>query len=113
MCCKDTLTDISETIAKTAKEAFGDKFDSAVLYGSYARGDFDDGSDIDIMILANIPRAELACYKKKFSRLTSELGLKYDVVITVTLKDSETFYKFQNTVPFYSNIQKEGIRIAV
>lgn len=113
MCCKDTLTDISETIAKTAKETFGKNFDSAVLFGSYARGDFDDESDIDIMILADVSSAELSGYKKKFSRLTSELGLKYDVVITVTLKDSETFYKYQNAVPFYSNIKKEGIKIAV
>ncbi|MGN1195465.1 MAG: nucleotidyltransferase domain-containing protein, partial [Acutalibacteraceae bacterium] len=88
MCSMDLLTDISEKIAKSAKEVLGENFDSAVLYGSYARGDFDDESDIDIMILANLPNTELVNYKKPLARLTSELGLKYDIVITVTLKDT-------------------------
>ena len=113
MCSKDILADISERIAKSAKEALGENFDSAVLYGSYARGDFDEESDIDIIILANLPKTALVDYKKPLARLTSELGLKYDIVITVTLRDTETFNKFQNAVPFYNNIKKEGIRIAV
>lgn len=113
MCTKKQLTDITEKVALLSKSVFGDKLDSTLLYGSYARGEQTHDSDIDIMVLANIPREELSFYKKPFISLTSELGLLHDVVVTVTLKDTETFNKYLEAVPFYANVKKEGIRIAV
>lgn len=113
MCTKNQLTDITEKVASLSKSVFGDKLDSALLYGSYARGEQTSESDIDIMVLANVSREELSSYKKPFISLTSELGLLYDVVVTVTLKDTETFNKYLKAVPFYANIKKEGIKIAV
>ena len=113
MCTKNQLTDITEKVALLSKSVFGDKLDSTLLYGSYARGEHTKDSDIDIMVLANVPREELSSYKKTFISLTSELGLTYDVVVTVTLKDTETFNKYLEAVHFYGNVKKEGIRIAV
>lgn len=64
MCAKNRLTDIAEKAALLSKSVFGDKLDSALLYGSYARGEQTDESDIDIMVLANVPREELSSYKQ-------------------------------------------------
>ena len=113
MCTKNQLTDITEKVALLSKSVFGDRLDSTLLYGSYARGEQTQESDIDIMVLANVPREGLASYKKPFIELASELGLAYDVVVTVTLKDTETFNKYLDAVPFYTNVKKEGIKIAV
>lgn len=113
MCTVNQLTYITKQVAETAKFVFGDKYDCTLLYGSYARGDYDAESDIDIMILADIAREDLSKYKKPFILLTSELGLENDVVITVTLKDTSTFNKYLGTVPFYDTVKKEGIPIAV
>ena len=113
MCTKSQLTEITESVASLSKSVFGDKLDSALLYGSYARGEQTADSDIDIMVLANVPKEELSHYRKPFILLTSELGLLHDVVVTVTLKDTETFNKYLEAVPFYANVKKEGIRIAV
>lgn len=65
------------------------------------------------MILANVPKEDLSKYKKSFISPTSELGLMHDIVITVTLKDTETFNRYIDAVPFYGNVKKEGIKIAV
>ena len=113
MCTKNQLADITEKIALLSKSVFGNKLNSAILYGSYARGEQTKDSDIDIMILADVSREELSLYKKPFILLTSELGLLHDVVVTVTLKDTETWKKYLETVPFYNNINREGIRIAI
>lgn len=113
MCTKNQLYDITDRIAKAARSVFADKLNAVILYGSYARGDETSESDIDIMILADVPREELSKYKKPFIALTSELGLIYDIVITVTLKDTYTFNRYLDAVPFYSNVKKEGIKIAV
>lgn len=113
MCTQKQLIDITEKLALLSKSVFGEKLDSMLLYGSYARGEQTSDSDVDIMVLANVPREELPSYKKPFILLTSELGLLHDVVVTVTLKDTETFNKYLDAVPFYSTVKKEGIRIAV
>lgn len=113
MCTKHQLTYISQQVARTAKTVLGDKYNCTLLYGSYARGDYDAESDIDIMVLADVSREELSKYKKPIMMLTSELGLEHDIVITVTLKDSETFNRYLGAVPFYDSVKKEGIPIAV
>jgi len=113
MCTRNQLFDITAKIAQLSKNIFGNKLEVVLLYGSYARGEETSESDVDIMVLANIPKEELSLYKKPFIALTSELGLMYDVVITVTLKDTETFNRYLDAVPFYSSVKREGIKIAV
>lgn len=113
MCTRNELKTILTEISQTAKSILGNKLDSVILYGSYARGDYDSESDIDIMILTDIPREQLCNYKSDFTHLTSELGLKFDIVVTITLKDTETFNKYLNVVPFYQAIKKEGVPVAV
>ncbi len=100
-------------ITVEAKNILGNSLHSVLLYGSYARGDYDDESDMDIMILVDIPREKLSLYKKPFSKLTSDLGLIHDILITVTLKDRYTFEKYLDAVPFYQAVKKEGVAIAV
>lgn len=113
MCTKNQLYDITQKIAELSKSIFDDKLDDVLLYGSYARGDQTSESDIDIMVLADVPRESLSNFRKPFIKLTSELGLEHDVVVTVTVKDTETFYRYLDAVPFYGNVKKEGIKIAV
>ncbi len=113
MCTRNQLNEILSEISQTAKSTLTDKLDSIILYGSYARGDYDNESDIDIIILADIPREQLSNYKSVFINLSSELGLEYDILITITLKNSDTFNKYLNVVPFYQNIKKEGVPVAV
>ena len=113
MCTRNQLCDITEAIAFKAKSVFESKLDSVLLYGSYARGEETEESDVDIMILVDASIEELSVYKKTFTSLTSELGLIYDAVVTVTLKDSETFKRYLDAVPFYQNGKREGVSIAV
>lgn len=113
VCTTNQLNYILSKISQTAKNTLKNKLDSVILYGSYARGDYDKDSDIDIIILADIAREQLCNYKSVFTNLSSELGLEFDILITITLKDLETFNKYLNVVPFYQNIKKEGVPIAV
>ncbi len=113
MCTENQVSIITKSIAKLARETFGEKLRSVILYGSYARGDFDDESDMDIMILVDLPMEELRRYKEPFIELESNLGLEYNIVIVATLKDTYTFDKYFEAMPFYQNVEREGIKIAV
>jgi len=54
MCSKAALDTITGRVCAAAKEVLGDKLEKVLLFGSYARGDYDEYSDIDIFVLADI-----------------------------------------------------------
>lgn len=111
MCTKSQLNIITSTVAQEAKSLLGDKLETVILYGSYSRGDYDDESDIDIMVRIHCPLESLENYTHAFNLISSRLSLKNDITVSITLRDSETFNKFKNVLPFYSNIESEGIKI--
>jgi predicted nucleotidyltransferase len=77
------------------------------LFGSYARGEAEEGSDIDILLIfKNKISSELTC---KVREISNALSLKYDVVISEFLFTEKEFQKY-NT-PFLLNVKKEGILI--
>jgi len=82
----------------------------AFLYGSYARGDFDEGSDVDILLTVDADPEELSRRRRDVSGVSSDLSLKHDVTVSVTVKPREQFYKYSEILPFYRNVLREGIR---
>ena len=64
---------INEFLVK-ANNMFGDRAKKIILYGSYARGDFNKSSDIDIMILTDLTDDEI--YKKIMSYETGIVTAK-------------------------------------
>jgi predicted nucleotidyltransferase len=59
-----TVEEIKENLVKDLKEIFNDKLDKVIIYGSYARGEDDNESDIDIMVLVNEKDEELRKFEK-------------------------------------------------
>jgi len=112
MCSETVLNIITSEVVKAARESLGDKLDRVILYGSYARGDYNDESDIDIMVLADIDNAEELREKEKaLWGVGWELGYEHDVLVTVFFKDCETFYKYIDDLPYYTNVQKDGVEL--
>ncbi len=79
------------------------------LYGSYARGDFKQNSDIDIMILANVEPEEVSIYADKIYDLTYDFEVDYDIEINPTLQSQKTYDYWKEVYPFFINIEKEGV----
>ena len=113
MCSRSTLDMLLKETYAGLHMIFGDKLNSVILYGSYARGDFDSESDIDVMALVNLEKNELAKYRRTVSDFTNDIDLKYDVLLSVKLQDKLTFDKYINTLPFYMNVVREGVNIIV
>lgn len=101
------ITEIVVEVRKLLKE----NIHKIVLYGSCARGDYDNESDIDIMIILNCKREEVSHYRKRISRVASRIGLDNDIEISLLLRDRETFEQNKGLLPFYKNIQREGIAL--
>ena len=80
---------------------------SIILYGSVARGTDEPGSDVDIaLILKSKMDVET---ESRLLDLSTDLDLKYDVVLSVIDVDEEFFLKWKDLIPFYTNVEKEGI----
>jgi len=109
MCSQTTLNIITDKVVQAARESLGDKLDKVILYGSYARGDYDDESDIDIMVLADIPLDDRGREREKIKKILNYIDLEHDVVLSLKVTDCTTFYKFINDLPFFVNVQREGV----
>lgn len=94
------------------KECLGEDIQSIVLYGSYARGDFDFQSDVDIMILVQSSEDEIKKFENEVYDCAFDLELKYGKVVSPVIKNQQFFDYWSDTLPFYRNIVKEGVRVA-
>lgn len=108
----DSLITILKSVSDTAKTLFGDNLESVMLFGSYARGDYDDESDVDIMIIADISPEDICSLSPSVRSLCGELLFEFGTVVSVCVQDSTTYHRYMNALPFFSNIAKEGIRVA-
>ena len=97
------IIEIIKEFKKDISTILKDKLDRVILFGSYARGDYDEEGDIDILIIGDIPQREV-------SFLSAEILLKYGEVISAIVKTEEEFEKYKN-FSFYKNVLKEGIVI--
>ena len=109
MCNKSTLNQIINRVVQEVKENFGNNLDKIILYGSYARGDNDKDSDIDIMALVDVSQEDANRLDMQLTSFTSRLGLEFDVVVSLFVKDCNTFYKYLHIEPFYQNVMKDGV----
>ncbi len=87
-------------------ELYGQRLKAVYLFGSYARGDYHAGSDLDIMIVLDT----YARYWDELVRsaeLASNLSLKYDVTISRTIMTEEEWK--QGDLPVLRNVRAEGV----
>lgn len=112
MCNESTLNKILKEIRNAYENVYGDKLVKVVLYGSYARGDYDDESDIDIVGIVDGERKELDNQIDKIGEISSDLGLESDLLICTDVIPMKEFIKYKNAVAYYKNIEKEGIEIS-
>lgn len=65
MCTKIQLDNISIQISQLYRSVYGNSVVAIYLYGSYARGDYDEESDIDITAIVRGDRLDLQNKLKK------------------------------------------------
>lgn len=109
MCSRSVLNELIMRLTEYSRNVFGDKLKNVILYGSYARGDYDDESDIDVMIMVDMTPEELSRYRWDFSCFCADLNVENGVLITSKLQSMQVFEQWKNTVPFYKNVLKDGV----
>lgn len=93
------------------RHLYGSRLKTVILYGSYARGDFEPDSDIDIMILVDLTDQEIVDKGHLLSDMTFEYNFDTNLRIMPIVKNSDHFNKWLRAYPFYYNIKKEGVEL--
>ena len=84
---------------------------AVILYGSYARGDYTEDSDVDIMILVDMPEEEICRSRESLSDLTYDFNEAYDLKIMPVVIGEKQFSYWLPVYPFCQNIEKDGVSI--
>ena len=101
--------DILLEFTQQVQRVLGKSLKKVILYGSYARGDYREDSDIDIMVLTTLTDEEIRQIKTTIYDVAFDFQMEYGVDISVIIKNEEHFNYWLGALPFYDNVQKEGV----
>ncbi len=94
-----------------AKKLLGDRLKKIILYGSYARGDYNTNSDIDIMLLTDLSDDEIVKYRQILWDYVADIEIDYGIILNPLLKNVNDFNELVDVTPFYQNVINEGVVI--
>ena len=97
---------IIKEFRESLKEIYDGNLAKLILYGSYARGDFNSDSDIDLLVVLNEaekPGKEI----DRMIEIINNINLKYNILISVLPVSIEDFESLNS--PLLLNVRRDGI----
>jgi uncharacterized protein len=101
------IQQLAQEFKTELQKLYGNRFDKLILYGSYARGDFHEDSDVDFLIILNDEIVKSGTEVRNIGKISSNLSLKYNFTLQ-SLPTSNKLFTQGNTA-FYRNIHSDGI----
>lgn len=109
----NNIENIINEFTNKVTNLLGDNVKQIILYGSYARGDFNENSDIDIMILTDLTDKRLEDFFEKIVEIAYDIECDNNFIIHLSplVKNIDRFNYWLDTIPFYINIKNEGVTL--
>ncbi|HIT60314.1 MAG TPA: nucleotidyltransferase domain-containing protein [Candidatus Fimousia stercorigallinarum] len=101
-----------EDFAKNARKILGNSLDSVIVYGSYARGDYSEFSDIDVMLLVSLGDEDIKKISDQISDLAFDFMMKYSMDISPVITNTDHFNYWVDNLPYYRNVRDEGVELS-
>lgn len=95
-----------DEITKYSQNVLGKNLYQIYLYGSCARGEENDDSDIDVVII--IDSEKLRQYEDKLDKITGDICVKNEVLLSTQYISKDEWLRKQKFLPYYQNILNEG-----
>jgi len=99
---------IIDRIVKQIRETEPDA--EVILYGSYARGEETEESDIDLLILLDKDEVSFKD-EKKISWPLYDIEFETGFIISPYVVGKKKWHTKHSITPFYDNVMKEGVRL--
>lgn len=111
MCTQSEVYIIINELRDSLHALFPQDVPEAILFGSYARNEADDESDIDVLFLVNASRQAIAEKSWLVGESAAEALMAHGVVVSPIVENRDYFYRMEGVLPFYRTIQREGVRV--
>lgn len=94
---------------KAMSDLYGDRLAKIILYGSYAKGDAGEESDIDFLVLLEDEKVKKFREVLNMSEVVHPLILKHDIEISYHAMSTKRFESEKS--PFLFWVRQQGIEI--
>jgi len=99
------LNAVHSDVIRIMQDVYGDRLDKIILYGSYARGDFHDESDIDYLVVLNDENVstfmEVANTRPALNNVFDDSGIDVSAFVVSNEK------LMTSTRPFFKEVRKD------
>ena len=106
------INKIINEFVEGVNKILGKRVKKIILYGSYARGDYSDFSDVDVMILVTLTESEIKDISDQISDLAFDYMMKYGIDISPVVENVEHFNYWVDNLPYYRSVRDEGVRLS-
>ena len=106
------ISDIIQDFAKRVRKMLGNSLDSVIVYGSYARGDYSELSDIDVMILVTLTEEKIKKISDEISDMAFEYLMRFGADISPVIINVDHFNYWVDNLPYYRNVRDEGVKLS-
>lgn len=107
----EKVQEIINIFVQEVKTLYGNSIDRIYLFGSCARGCQNDYSDIDILVLLDVPEDEIPDIRKTMRKYVNDIDWNYDVIVSPVYQSLQNFETFKEVSGFYKNVLKEGLLV--
>lgn len=104
-----TIAQVTKESVVLLRELLKEDLVKIVLYGSCARGDYTEDSDIDIALIMKSDRIESQQYNGGLAAIATELAMKYFAVVNFVCLPYAEYQEKKEWYAYFRNIEEEGI----
>lgn len=79
-----------------------------IMYGSCARGDYNNDSDIDIAILTDMNRVDVKAYDSDLMDVVTDIAMASDAVVEYICLPIDEYNQKKAWYGYFRNIETEG-----
>ncbi len=106
-----TIDNLKKTVVTELSSIIRDDCRQIILYGSYARGDYTEDSDVDIAILTDSNREEAKKYNSQLDDLSTQIGMDTLLIVNFVCLPYKEYLEKKSWYPFFMNIAKDGVTL--
>ncbi len=104
----DIVSNSLYQFSQQMKKIFGVYLSKIIVYGSYARGNYQDNSDVDVTVLMKLPEIEIKKLENDVYDIAFEIEMDTGIDISPIIKNEAQYEYWVDVLPFYRNIREEG-----
>ena len=108
----ENVSSIVYRFSQEVKRMLGESLRRIIVYGSYARGDYHENSDVDIMILVKMSDEEIRAVKNYIYDLAFDVEMNTGIQLSPIIKNEAQYEYWVDTLPFYRNVRDEGVIVS-